>query len=74
MLVGVTGSDETFIVRVRRHEGDAVVEQPRLARRSRVREVSQVGPLILRWLTPPSGRTPRDGREPDAPPPPGGTT
>lgn len=44
------GSDETFIVRVRRHEGDAVVEQPRLSRRLRVTDVSEVGPLILRWL------------------------
>jgi len=46
----MSGSDETFIVRVRRREGDAVVEQPRLSRRLRIREVSEVGPLILRWL------------------------
>ena len=48
----MTGSDETFIVRVRRHEGDAVVEQPRLSRRLRIREVSEIGPLIQRWLGP----------------------
>jgi hypothetical protein len=42
--------DETFIVRVRRREGDAVVEEPRVARRQRVREVAEVGALILRWL------------------------
>jgi hypothetical protein len=53
------GSDETFIVRVRRHEGDAVVEQPRLSRRLRIREVSEVGPLILRWLEPASPSTER---------------
>ena len=45
-------SDETFIVRVRVREGDAVVEQPRLSRRRRVRDVSEVGPLMVRWLTP----------------------
>jgi hypothetical protein len=43
--------DETFIVRVRDREGDAVVEQPRLARRIRVRDLTQVGPVIARWLT-----------------------
>jgi hypothetical protein len=55
------GSDETFIVRVRRHEGDAVVEQPRLSRRLRITDVAEVGPLILRWLGPPfpdTGRPP----------------
>jgi hypothetical protein len=45
-------SDETFIVRVRVREGDAVVEQPRLSRRRRVRDISDVGPLMVRWLTP----------------------
>ncbi|MBA3262981.1 MAG: hypothetical protein H0T69_11050 [Thermoleophilaceae bacterium] len=44
--------DETFIVRVRRLERDAVIEQPRLSRRRQVRDVSQVGALILRWLGP----------------------
>jgi hypothetical protein len=43
-------ADETFIVRVRRGERGAVVEQPRLSRRRRVRDVSQVGALILGWL------------------------
>jgi hypothetical protein len=43
-------SDETFIVRVRVREGDAVLEQPRLSRRRRVRDVSEVGALIVRWL------------------------
>jgi hypothetical protein len=46
-------SDETFIVRVRVREGDAVVEQPRVSRRRRVRDVSEVGSLIERWLAPP---------------------
>jgi hypothetical protein len=45
-------SDETFIVRVRVREGDAVVEQPRLSRRRRVRDVSEVGALMVRWLAP----------------------
>jgi len=49
-------SDETFIVRVRVREGDAVLEQPRLSRRRRVREVSEVGELIARWLGPPPAR------------------
>ena len=44
------GPDETFIVRVRPQEGDAVVEQPRRSRRRRVRDVSEVGQLIERWL------------------------
>ena len=43
--------DETFIVRVRHREGDAVVEQPRLARRILVRDLTQVGPAIARWLS-----------------------
>src|SRR3954463_10502012 len=54
------GSDETFIVRVRRHEGDAVVEQPRLSRRLRISDVTEVGPLILRWL----GRAPAETDRP----------
>jgi hypothetical protein len=49
-------SDETFIVRVRVREGDAVLEQPRLSRRRRVRDVSEVGALIVRWLAPPPAR------------------
>jgi hypothetical protein len=49
-------SDETFIVRVRVREGDAVVEQPRVSRRRRVRDVSEVGALIVRWLAPPPDR------------------
>jgi hypothetical protein len=48
----VTSPDETFIVRVRRREGDAVVEQPRLSRRRRVGDVAEVSTLILRWLRP----------------------
>ena len=46
-------SDETFIVRVRVREDDAVVEQPRLSRRRRVRDVAEVGGQIVRWLDPP---------------------
>jgi hypothetical protein len=42
--------DETFIVRVRERTGDAVVEQPRLARSRRIRDVAEVGDLIVRWL------------------------
>jgi hypothetical protein len=54
--------DETFIVRVRRQERDAVIEQPRLSRRSQVADVSQVGTLILRWLGPtPDPRESDDG-------------
>ena len=44
------GPDETFIVRVRERNGDAVVEQPRRARRRRIRDVAQVGDVIVRWL------------------------
>jgi hypothetical protein len=46
----VSRPDETFIVRVRPEEGDAVVEQPRLSRRRQISDVRQVGPLIVRWL------------------------
>ena len=49
-------SDETFIVRVRGEEGDAVVEQPRLSRRRRVRDVTDVGALIASWLDTKPGR------------------
>jgi hypothetical protein len=49
-------SDETFIVRVRAREDEAVVEQPRLSRRRRVRDVSEVGTLIARWLGRPPAR------------------
>jgi hypothetical protein len=55
----VARPDETFIVRVRHEERDAVLEQPRLSRRRQVPDVSLVGPLILRWLEP---RTPADAR------------
>jgi len=48
----VPRSDETFIVRVRRLERDAVIEQPRLSRRRQIHDVSQVGALILSWLGP----------------------
>jgi hypothetical protein len=43
-------SDETFIVRVRGEDGDAVVEQPRVSRRRRVRHVADVGAVIASWL------------------------
>jgi hypothetical protein len=42
--------DETFIVRVRERNGDAVVEQPRRARRRRIRDVAEVGDVIVHWL------------------------
>jgi hypothetical protein len=62
----VSTPDETFIVRVRRLERDAVIEQPRLSRRRQVRDVSQVGALILRWLGPtPARRDGDDGSEND---------
>lgn len=54
--------DETFIVRVRGLERDAVIEQPRLSRRRQVGDISQVGVLILRWLGPaPAHRDGEDG-------------
>jgi hypothetical protein len=43
-------SEETYIVRVRRHDGDAVVEDVRSRERSHVRELSDLGPLITRLL------------------------
>ena len=49
-------SDETFIVRVRIREGDAVVEQPRVSRRRRVRDVADAGAVIASWLGPEAGR------------------
>jgi len=48
-------SDETFIVRVRIREGDAVVEQPRVSRRRRVRDVADAGAVIASWLGPEAG-------------------
>jgi hypothetical protein len=48
----VSTPDETFIVRVRHLERDAVIEQPRLSRRRQVGDISQVGVLILSWLGP----------------------
>jgi hypothetical protein len=61
----VSTPDETFIVRVRRLERDAVIEQPRLSRRRQVGDISQVGVQILRWLGPahpddPTNRRPAD--------------
>jgi hypothetical protein len=56
-------SDETFIVRVRAQEGDAVVEQPSVARRRRVRDVADVGPLIVNWVAQPTGD---DGPAPES--------
>jgi hypothetical protein len=46
--------DETFIVRARRREGDATVEQPRLSRQRQVQDIAEVGLLIKRWLGPTS--------------------
>jgi hypothetical protein len=48
----VSTPDETFIVRVRPLERDAVIEQPRMSRRRQVGDISQVGVQILRWLEP----------------------
>lgn len=52
--------DETFIVRVRERDGDAVVEQPRLSRRRRIRDVADAGAVILRWLEPNPARPETD--------------
>jgi hypothetical protein len=53
-------SDETYIVRVRREEGDAVVEDVRSPRNRRhVRNLSELGALIKGWQSP---RTPRGAR------------
>ena len=43
-------SEETYIVRVRSDEGDAVVEDVRSRERSHVGELSELGPLITRLL------------------------
>jgi hypothetical protein len=49
--------DETYIVRVRRDEGDAVVEDVRSPRNRRhVRNLSELGALIKGWHSP---RAPR---------------
>lgn len=63
--------DETFIVRVRRQERDAVLEQPRLSRRRQVNDVADVGAVILRWLDPgpPVRRTPPTEQEETCPSP-----
>jgi hypothetical protein len=63
----VPSPDETFIVRVRRSEGDAIVEEPRSSRRRRIADVSAVGALILRWLgqSPPSAESPEDSGQPE---------
>jgi hypothetical protein len=45
----MTGPEETFIVRVRRGDDRAVVEQPRLGRRLIVHDVSAIGTLVRRW-------------------------
>jgi len=39
-------------VRVRQYDGDAIVEQPRLARRRIIHEVADVGAVIQGWLEP----------------------
>ena len=54
----MSASNETFIVRVRRIERDAIVEQPSRSRRRRLQELSGVGELIALWLDQvPSGGT-----------------
>ncbi len=50
---GMSRSDETYIVRVRPEEGDAVVEDVRSPRRRRhVRNLSELGALIKGWQQP----------------------
>jgi hypothetical protein len=61
----VSTPDETFIVRVRRLERDAVIEQPRLSRRRQVGDISQVGVQILRWLGPAQPDDPTKRRQAD---------
>jgi hypothetical protein len=53
ILAAVPTSDETFIVRVRRSERDAIVEQPSASRRRRIPDVAGVGELIGVWLAQP---------------------
>jgi hypothetical protein len=60
--------DETYIVRVRRDEGDAVVEDVRSPRsRRHVRNLSELGALINDWLEPGSGGRSRPPQAPGRP-------
>ncbi len=42
--------DETYIVRVRREDGDAIVEDVRSRKRAHVHELARVGELIAGWV------------------------
>jgi hypothetical protein len=57
----VTRSDETYIVRVRPADHDAVVEDVRTGDRIHVRELGELGPLIAHRVE----RRPRLARQPD---------
>jgi hypothetical protein len=60
-------SDETYIVRVRREEGDAVVEDVDSPRRRRhVQDLSELGALITDWVDPPSPGPPENGESDDS--------
>lgn len=60
--------DETYIVRVRRDEGDAVVEDVRSPRNRRhVRNLSDLGALIKGWPEPGSGGRSRPPLTPGRP-------
>lgn len=45
----VPHSDETYIVRVRGDQEDAVVEKAHSGERRHVRDLSELGTLIVRW-------------------------
>ena len=61
---GMSHSDETYIVRVRPEEGDAVVEDVRSPRRRRhVRNLSELGALIKGWQQPRTPRRPEQKEE-----------
>lgn len=59
-------SDETYIVRVRSDEGDAVVEDVRTQERSHARDLSELGGLITRLIE--RARARRVVREAENPP------
>jgi hypothetical protein len=42
--------EETYIVRVRREDGDAIVEEVRSRKRVHVHELTQLGELIAAWV------------------------
>ncbi len=59
-------SDETYIVRVRPAEGDAIVEDLRTQERSHAHDLSELGGLITRLLD--RARARHDTRAAETPP------